>query len=161
MRRLGGTLEFKISEDEILFVEAGGVLGIIPSCRERTLFMNTAEDEVALFLDPQDLIVISAFRADDKMRRGIKALAYLLLETGNPLVVLPEDHPGSRRLKMVVSAAERVRLSCDITPGTHPDHHLLCSAPALSGMEIVSVDGGVELLNAPPGIQVWREGLEW
>ena len=161
MRGIGGTLEFKVNEGEILFVEAGGLLGIIPSCRERTIFMNTAEDEVALFLQPQDLIVISSFKADDKMRKGIKALAYLLLETENPLVVLPEDHPGSRRLKMVVSSAERVRLSCDITPGTHPDHHLLCSAPALSGMEIVSTGGGVELLNAPPGIRVWREVLDW
>ncbi|MDI9615223.1 hypothetical protein [Methanothermobacter sp.] len=155
-------LEFDLKDDRILFVESdSGTLGIIPSGRRRTIFMNTPDDEVALFLEPDDLIVISAFSSGEKARRGMMALAYLLLEIENPLVVLPEDHPGSRRLKMVVSASDTIRLSCEITPGTHPDHHLLCSVSELSGMEIVSENGLVKLSNMPPGIRAWVTKLEW
>lgn len=78
-------LDFRIKEDEILFIEAeNGTVGVIQSGRQRTLFMNTPEDEIALFLEPNDLIVISAFMSGEGARRGIMALAYLLLEMENP-----------------------------------------------------------------------------
>jgi len=155
-------LDFRINEDEILFIEAeNGTVGVIQSGRPRTLFMNTPEDEIALFLEPHDLIVISAFMSGEGARRGIMALAYLLLEMENPLVVLPEDHPGSGRLRMVVSAADTINLDCSITPGTHPDHHLLCSCPELTGVEIRGEDGTIHLKNLPETVRVHSMRLRW
>ncbi|MEA3487734.1 MAG: hypothetical protein U9R10_00585, partial [Euryarchaeota archaeon] len=60
-------------------------------------------------------------------------------------IVLPKDHPASARLRIVVSAGKRVVLSCKITPGTHPEQHLLCGMDEFDGAEILGVDGGVEL----------------
>lgn len=155
-------MEMELKAHEIIFLEGfGGTTGITKSAIPRTLFMNTPDDEVAIFLEPEELIVISSFATGDTVRRGMKALAYLIMELGNPLVVLPEGHPGSKRLRMVVSAANNIKLNCNITPGTHPDHSLLCSSPDLSGVEIASCSGGVVIKNLPEEIQFWKEELDW
>ena len=51
-----------------------------------------------------------------------------------PLLVLPRNHPGSRRISRVVSVAPEVRTSCSITRGTHPEQHLICSSDELAGI---------------------------
>ena len=62
-------LDFRINEDEILFIEAeNGTVGVIQSGRQRTLFMNTLKMS-GLFLEPNDLIVISAFMSGEGARR--------------------------------------------------------------------------------------------
>ncbi|RZN39823.1 MAG: hypothetical protein EFT35_03615 [Methanophagales archaeon ANME-1-THS] len=69
----------------------------------------------------------------------------MIREVNSPLIVLPKNHPASARLKIVVSAGKRIVLSCDITPGTHPEQHLLCGMEEFNGAEILGVEGGVEL----------------
>jgi len=73
-----------------------------------------------------------------------------------PLVVLPKDHPGSKRLSMVVSVAPEILLACDVRRGTHPEQHLLCSSAELSGLSLAGVPGGITLKQLPPGATVER-----
>jgi len=64
---------------------------------------------------------------------------------GSPLVVLPENHPTSQRLPLVASCGEKVRLDCDITPGTHPEQDILCACDDLSGIEIKALEEGIKI----------------
>ena len=65
----------------------------------------------------------------------------------SPIIVLPKDHPSSKRLKMVLSVGESIRLDCDITPGTHPEQDILCSCNSLSGLKIEKSKSGVIINN--------------
>jgi len=58
-------------------------------------------------------------------------------------VVLPKGHPGSKRLRYVVSAGESIRLSCSIERGTHPEQDVLCAAGEFTGLTLQAVNGGV------------------
>jgi hypothetical protein len=80
----------------------------------------------------------------------VDTVLYMIREVNSPLIVLPKNHPASARLKIVVAAGKRIVLSCNITPGTHPEQHLLCGMKEFDGVEILGVAGGVEL-----------KGLEW
>jgi hypothetical protein len=71
-----------------------------------------------------------------------------------PLLVLPKNHPGSGRLRLVVSVSESLTLSCDIRRGTHPDQHLLCSSGELAGITLRGVREGVEVEGAPSGVHI-------
>ncbi len=79
------------------------------------------------------------------METSLKCVLYMIREVGSPFIVLPKTHPASRRLKVVVSAGARTRLSCNITPGTHPEQDILCGAGEFDGLEVRGVKGGVEL----------------
>jgi hypothetical protein len=61
-------------------------------------------------------------------------LLELIREYHAPLVVLPKGHPGSARLKMVISAGDEIELNCSIQRGTHPKQHLLCGSEEMAGM---------------------------
>lgn len=137
----------KLSPDEILFLTGkSGELGVAKASKDMEIFIGTPDiDEVIQFLEPEDLIAISAFEVGDKAEKGIKSMLFLLRELGSPIVVLPENHPTSKRLKMVVSCGDVIRLSCDIQPGTHPEQDILCACKDLSGLEICAVEGGVEI----------------
>jgi hypothetical protein len=84
------------------------------------------------------------------MENGLRCVLYMIREVNSPLIVLPKNHPASARLKIVVAAGKRIVLSSDITPGTHPEQHLLCGMKEFDGAEILGVAGGVK-----------RKGLEW
>ncbi len=135
---------FRIKKDEILFISGyNGIVGVVKSEEPRNIYMGTPEGEIILSLDEDDLIAVSAFETGPIIEKAIKCMIHLLREVGTPLIVLEEGHPTSKRLKMVVSAGETIKLDCNITPGTHPEQDLLCSAPELSGTIIKAVKDGI------------------
>jgi hypothetical protein len=136
-----------LNPDEVLFLKGEtGEVGVTKFGKNGTIFIGTPEkDEIALFLEPEDLVAVSAIKNNEKVERGIKSLIFLLRDQGSPLIVLPPDHPTSNRLSMVASCGDLIRLDCNITPGTHPEQDILCASDDLSGLEIRSTKGGVEL----------------
>jgi hypothetical protein len=122
-----------------------GTLAIVKVGNQRPFFVCTPDREFVLGLGQEALLVASGFGTDDRIRNGLRCVLYMIREVNSPLIVLPKNHPASARLKIVVSAGKRIVLSCKITPGTHPEQHLLCGMAEFEGAEILGVDGGVEL----------------
>lgn len=137
----------KLSPEEILFLPgSSGELGVVKPGRDMQIFIGTPEkEEIVLFLSSDDLIAVSAFETGQKAEKGIMSMIYLLKEFGSPIVVLPRDHPTSKRLPLVVSCGEYVRLDCGIQAGTHPEQDILCACEDLSGLELRGVEGAVEV----------------
>lgn len=135
-----------LNYDEMLLLRGKeGTLGIVKAGDHTQFFLETEKEEIILALDPEDLLVASGFGTDEKTINGIKCVLYMIREVGSPFIVLPKNHPASKRLKVVVSAGPRTRLSCSITPGTHPEQDILCGADEFDGLEVKGVKGGVEL----------------
>ncbi|MCK9151718.1 hypothetical protein [Methanobacterium alcaliphilum] len=134
-----------IDSTQILFLLGkSGTLGIVKSGAPRMVFIGTPDDdEVVVYLEKEDLLVISAFGEGEIIEKGIKSMAYLLREIGSPIIVLDDDHPTSQRLKMVVAVGPEIRLDCNIIPGTHPEQDILCSCEDLSGVKLTATDDGV------------------
>ena len=122
-----------------------GTLAIVKVGKKRQFFIETPEREIVYALDPDDLLVASGFGTDNRIINGLRCVLYSIREVNSPLIVLPKNHPASARLKIVVSAGQRIVLSCEITPGTHPEQHLLCGMNEFDNAEILGVEGGVEL----------------
>ncbi len=134
-------------EEMLLLRGKEGTLGIVKAGDHTQYFLETEKEEILLALDPEDLLVASGFGTDEKTVNGIKCVLYMIREVGSPFIVLPKKHPASRRLRVVVSAGGRTRLSCSITPGTHPEQDILCGADEFDGLEVKGVKGGVEFKN--------------
>lgn len=139
--------ELPLGPNEILFLQGRtGVVGLAKFTRKGNIFMGTPDlEEIAIFLGEEDLIAVSAFNTGPTVEKGIKSMIYLLREMGMPLLVLPDGHPTSRRLPLVVSCGEIVRLDCQIQPGTHPEQDILCACDDLSGTKIKATSNGVEI----------------
>lgn len=135
----------ELSPDEVLFlIGSSGELGIAKAAQDLQIFIGTPEgEEIVLFLEAEDLIAVSAFMVGESVEKGIRSMIYLIREIGSPIVVLPENHPTSKRLQMVVSCGDTIRLDCNIRPGTHPEQNILCACEDLSGTEISAVGDGV------------------
>jgi hypothetical protein len=103
--------------------------------------IETAENEYCQGLSSEDLIVVSAPEG------GPLEPAIMLMELVKtyrcPLMVLPKGHPGSKRIRYVISAGDDIRLSCSIERGTHPEQDVLCASGEFTGMVIRAVNGGV------------------
>ena len=105
--------------------------------------------EICTTLEKDDIIAVSAPES------GALEPAVMLLELVRlhrmPLLVLPSGHPGSKRLKYVVSAGPEISLSCGIQRGTHPEQHILCSSEELAGLQLRGTADGIStgLLPAP------------
>jgi len=132
--------------DELLLLEGSSSFLLIGRVREPfALCIETFEEEYCQTLEQGDLVVVSAPEG------GVVEQARMLLELVRtfhaPLVVLPADHPGSRRLSMVVSAGPEILLACGIQRGTHPEQHLICSSVELAGARIRQTADGVEINN--------------
>jgi hypothetical protein len=135
-----------LNSTELLLVHGQtGTLAIVKVGKKRQFFVETPEREIVYGLGPEDLLVASGFGTDDSLVNGLRCVLYMIREVNSPLIVLAKDHPATKRLKIVVSAGKRIVLSCTITPGTHPEQHLLCGMPEFEGTEILGVEGGVEL----------------
>jgi len=108
---------------------------------ELCICIETSDNEYCQGLSPDDLIVVSAPEG------GMVEPALMLLELVRtyrcPLLVLPKGHPGSKRLRYVISAGDRIRLSCLIERGTHPEQDVLCANGEFVGLVLTAVDGGV------------------
>ena len=133
--------EIKFTKDEILFlIGESGMVGIAKAGEDKMLFIGTPDsDEIVQYLEEDDLIAVSSFNLGEKYEKGIRSLIYLTRDIESPILVLPKDHPSSKRLKMVLSVGENVRLDC----GTHPEQDILCSCDSLSGLNIIKSADGV------------------
>lgn len=137
-----------LSDNEMLLLKGkDGTIGIVKVGENNQFFLETEKEEIILALEPDDLLVASGFGTDNKTINGLKCVFYMIREVGSPFIVLPKNHPASKRLKIVVSAGSRVRLSCNITPGTHPEQDILCGTDEFDGIEINGVKGGVDFKN--------------
>ena len=137
---------FLVIEGASSFLAVARALRLLPLCIE------TVEGEVVQGLEPDDLVASSAPGG------GPLAPALMLIELvrryGLPLVVLPKNHPGSRRLPVVVSAGPAIRIACGIQRGTHPEQDLLCGADEFAGLVLRGVAGGVEVEGGSPGLRI-------
>ncbi|NYT17006.1 MAG: alpha/beta hydrolase [Methanomicrobiales archaeon] len=126
------------------FLLAGKAGSRFPLCIEY------ASGEICTTLETDDIIAVSAPEG------GALEPAVMLLELVRryhlPLLVLPSEHPGSKRLRYVVSAGPEISLSCAIQRGTHPDQHLLCSSDELAGVVLRGRPGHIETGDLPPGV---------
>ena len=135
-----------LDSSEMLLVHGNtGTLAIVKVGKQRQFFVDNPEKEIVLAMGSEELLVASGFGTDEHIVNGLRCVLYMIREVNSPLIVLPKNHPASARLKIVVSAGKRIVLSCDITPGTHPEQYLLCGMQEFNGAEIRGVEGGVEL----------------
>lgn len=141
-----------LNNNEMLLLRGNeGTLGIVKAGENGHFFLETETEEILLALEPDDLLVASGFGTDKKVINGLKCVLYMIREVGSPFIVLPKKHPASKRLKIVVSAGDRARISCSIIPGTHPEQDILCGSREFDGVEISGVKGGVEFKNLTGG----------
>ena len=107
------------------------------------LCIETSADEYIQGVEAGDLVVVSAPEG------GAVEPALMLIDLVRtfhlPLLVLPKNHPGSRRISYVVSAGPEIFTSCSIQRGTHPDQHLICSSGELSGIILKGECGEVRI----------------
>lgn len=112
--------------------------------------IETFDAEYVQGIHPDDLIAVSAPEGGE-----LTPACYLLdlvRKYDQPVLVLPRGHPGSRRLRYVISAGPEILLSCEIVRGTHPEQHLICSSAELAGLEISGENGSILINNLPEGV---------
>jgi hypothetical protein len=114
------------------------------------LCLETAQDEYVQGVEAGDLVVVSAPEG------GVIEPALMLIDLVRtfhvPLLVLPKNHPGSKRISYVVSVGPEIFTSCSIRRGTHPDQHLICSSDELAGISLKRVEHGVDVSPLPGSI---------
>jgi len=128
------------------------LLLVAKSTSRFALCIETPDDEYCLAVDPDDLIAVSM--PEGGPIEQAEVMLELVRRYHTPLVVLPKDHPGSKRLSMVVSVGPQIHLSCTIQRGTHPEQHLLCSSEEFSGVSLTGIPGGVVIKNLPSGVEL-------
>ena len=114
------------------------------------LCIETSHDEYCQRVDAGDLVVVSGPEG------GAIEPALMLMDLVRtfhvPLLVLPKDHPGSRRISYVVSVGPEILTSCSVKRGTHPEQHLICSGDELTNITFKRSRYGVEISSLPDGI---------
>ncbi|MDD1673418.1 MAG: alpha/beta hydrolase [Methanomicrobiales archaeon] len=141
-----GPAQLLLLEGEHSFLLIGRAL------RSFSLYIESREQEFVQGVRPDDLVVVSS--PEGGSYEPARMLLELVRTYHTPLVVLPRDHPGTKRLKLVVAVAPRVTTSCTIVRGTHPEQHLLCSSDELAGLCLKGEEGYVLAENIPPGAVV-------
>jgi hypothetical protein len=148
MVRLEDPAEMIVFSGDRSFIVAGQPTASFSLCVEY------AEGEFCQTVESCDIVAVSAPEG------GALQPAVMLLDLvrmyHTPLIVLPRDHPGSQRLRYVVSAGTVIRLSCGIQRGTHPEQDILCSGPDLAGMVLEGTKGGVLLKDIPDHLGIRR-----
>jgi hypothetical protein len=138
--------------DGLLLVRGTSSFLLIGTAADRfPLCLETPTEEICQGVAPGDVIVVSAPEGG-KIEPALMLLE-LVRKYHVPLLVLPKNHPGSRRISRVVSVAPEVRTSCSILRGTHPEQHLVCSSDELAGLTIRGIPGGIEIEGAPAGLR--------
>ena len=140
-------------EEGLLLIRGEQSFLLVGKATDRfSLCIETSTEEFCQGVIPGDVIVVSAPEG------GAVEPALMLLELVRtyhvPLLVLPRNHPGSRRVSRVVSVDKEVHTSCSITRGTHPEQHLVCSSDELAGLSIRGISGGFELEGLPAGLSL-------
>ncbi|MDR0438626.1 MAG: alpha/beta hydrolase [Methanocalculaceae archaeon] len=125
-------------DDPIILRGHSSFLLVARVAKKFPLMIETDDEELVQGVYPGDLIIVSALEG------GEIAPALYLLEMvktcHTPVITLGKNHPASKRLSYVISAATRIEMRCDIHRGTHPEQHLLCTANEFAGM-ILSAEG--------------------
>jgi hypothetical protein len=141
--------------DEYLLIRSDPSFLIIAKANARfSLCLETENGEYCQTIEPADLVVVSAPEGGEL--EPAVMLIELVRRYHTPLIVLPGDHPGSRRLRYVVSAGPVITTNCSIRRGTHPEQHLICASEALSGMTLQGEAGSIRISNLPSGAGIMR-----
>jgi hypothetical protein len=142
--------DISLKESEMLILRGtAGIMAVVKVGSSGQFFLETETDEIVLGLEPHDLIVASALSIDEKTEKGLKCVLFMIREIRSPLIVLPKNHPASPRLPIVVSAGAKTILSCNITPGTHPNQDVLCGSNEFDSLELTGTSEGVQIKNMP------------
>src|SRR5512136_779909 len=133
------------NENDIAYLLGKSGTVAIAKTKGKFFYLDSQTEEAVLFTEPDDMLVASAFSVGEEIRRGLKCTLFQIRELDAPLLVLPKGHPASRRLRIVVSIGSRIRLSCKIQPGTHPEQDILCGSEEFHGLEIFAKPQGAEI----------------
>src|SRR5512137_2717443 len=122
-------------EDGFLLIRGNQSFLLIGKAKERfSLCIETSTEEFCQGVGADDVIVVSAPEG------GAVEPALMLMDLVRtfhvPLLVLPKNHPGSRRISYVVSVGPEIFTSCSIRRGTHPEQNLICSSDELAGITL-------------------------
>lgn len=135
-------------KDEFLLISGTRSFLLVTRAGSRfALRIETSDKEYSQTIEPEDLIAVSAPEG------GAQEPAFMLAEFVRtyrmPLIVLPKDHPGSKRFPYLVSVGPLITTSCSIRRGTHPEQHLVCSSNELAGIVLKAHPEGVEIVDLP------------
>jgi len=132
-----------------LLIRGGASFFLIARSPETfALPIETTDAEVFQGVHRGDLIVVSAPEGGDPEQA--RMLCELVRTYRQPLVVLPKGHPGSPRLRMVLSVAPLIMPRTDILRGTHPEQDVICSSGELSGLGMAADGEYVRLSGFDP-----------
>jgi hypothetical protein len=138
-------------DDELLLIRGKQSFLLVAKVKTRFgLCIETAHDEYVQGVEAGDLVVVSA--PEDGAIEPALMLIDLVRTFHLPLLVLPKNHPGSKRISYVVSIGPEIFTSCSIQRGTHPDQHLICSSDELAGITLKRSEEGVEVYPLPGSI---------
>lgn len=135
-------------QDEFLLIS--GTRSFLLAAKANALFalrIETPDKEYCQTIEPTDIIVVSA--PEGGALEPAIMMAEFVRKYRMPLIVLPKDHPGSKRFSYLVSVGPLITTSCIIRRGTHPDQHLVCSSDELAGTTIRAHPEGVEITGLP------------
>lgn len=139
--------------DELLLIRGENSFIVAGQAGTRfSLCIETPDDEYCQSVWPHHIIAVSA--PEGGSLSAASMLFCLVRDHHLPLLVMRKDHPGSRRLRYVVSAGERILLSCAIVRGTHPEQDLLCSSAELAGILLEGRESGIHITNCPHSAEV-------
>ena len=138
-------------DDELLLIRGKQSFLLVAKVKNRFgLCIETAHEEYCQGVEAGDLVVVSS--PEDGAIEPALMLIDLVRTFHVPLLVLPKDHPGSRRISYVVSVGPEIFTSCSIRRGTHPDQHLICSSDELAGITLKRSEQGVDVFPLPESI---------
>jgi len=130
--------------DEFLLISGEHSFLLVAKANARFgLRIETMDAEFSQTVDPDDLIVVSA--PEGGPLEPAIMLAEFVRTYRMPLIVLPKEHPGSRRFSFLVSVWPEIHTSCSIRRGTHPEQHMICSSDELAGLIFKGLPGTVEI----------------
>lgn len=142
------------SDTPLLIQGSSSFILLVQVIQPFTLFIETMTDEYCQYLSSGDLVAVSAPEGGDI--RQAEILLELITRWHAPLMVLPAGHPGSSRLNMVISAGDRIHLSCSIQRGTHPEQTVLCSSEELGGMYLTGSEDGIQIDSLPESAALFQ-----
>jgi hypothetical protein len=134
--------------DEFLLIS--GTRSFLLAAKANALFalrIEAPDKEYCQTIEPADLIVVSA--PEGGALEPAIMLAEFVRTYHMPLIVLPKDHPGSKRFSYLVSVGPLITTNCSIRRGTHPEQHLVCSSEELAGTTLKAHPEGVEITGLP------------
>ena len=139
--------------DALLLIKGENSFLLVSRVKDRFgLFIETSHDEYCQGVDTGDLVVVSAPEG------GAFEPALMLMDLVRifhvPLLVLPKNHPGSRRISYVVSVGPEIFTSCSIRRGTHPEQNLICSSDELAGITLKASGQTVDISPLPGGVSI-------